>query len=169
MGLLNNVIRTAVISALGAKLAKGRSPIVGALIALLATRMLSKTDDSKQDKADDSKQEAASSKEGLGGLIDQFKQGGFEEIIKSWIGTGQNKAITPNQLHDALGPETVDSLARDSGMPREDLLSQLSRLLPDVIDKLTPKGQLPSREELLEAPDDKVSGNASSRGRAAPS
>ena len=164
MGLLNNVIRTAVISALGAKLAKGRSPIVGALIALLATRMLSKADDSKQEKAEDSKQEAAPSQEGLGGLIDQFKQGGFEEIIQSWIGTGQNKAITPNQLHSALGPETVDSLAKDSGLPREDLLSQLARLLPDVIDNLTPKGQLPSREELLEGPDDKLSGNASSRG-----
>ena len=164
MGLLNNVIRTAVISALGAKLAKGRSPIVGALIALLATRMLSKADDSKQ--AEDPKQEAAPSQEGLGGLIDQFKRGGLEEIIQSWIGTGENKAITPNQLHSALGPETVDSLAKDSGLPREDLLSQLARLLPDVIDNLTPKGRLPSREELLEGPDDKLSGNASSRGRA---
>jgi len=164
MGLLNNVIRTAVISALGAKLAKGRSPIVGALIALLATRMLSKADDSKE--AEDPKQEAAPSQEGLGGLIDQFKRGGLEEIIQSWIGTGQNKAITPNQLHSALGPETVDSLAKDSGLPREDLLSQLAQLLPDVIDNLTPKGQLPSREELLEGPDDKLSGNASSRGRA---
>ena len=131
MGLLNNVIRTAVISALGAKLAKGRSPIVGALIALLATRMLSKADDSKQEKAEDSKQEAAPSQEGLGGLIDQFKRGGLDEIIQSWIGTGQNKAITPNQLHSALGPETVDSLAKDSGLPREDPLSQLARLLLD--------------------------------------
>jgi uncharacterized protein YidB (DUF937 family) len=170
MGLLSNVIRTAVISALGAKLAKGRSPIVGALIALLATRMLSKTDDSKQLKSADPEQEAAPSLDGLGGLIDQFKRGGFEEIIKSWIGTGENKLISPNQLHDALGPKTVDNLAKESGLPREDLLSQLSRLLPDVIDKLTPNGQLPKREELLdEGADDEASGNASSRGRPAPS
>ena len=166
MGLLSNIIRTAVISGLGAKLAKGRSPIVGALIALLATRMLSKADDPKHDESDDSKQEAAPSQEGLGGLIEQFKKGGFGEIIKSWIGTGQNKAITPNQLHNALGQETVDNLAKDSGMPREDLLAQLSQLLPDVIDKLTPNGHLPSREELIENPDDEASGNASIQGRA---
>ena len=146
MGLLSNVIRTAVISALGAKLAKGRSPIVAALIALLATRMLSKGDDAKPDPTP--------SQDGLGGLVDQFKRGGFEDIIKSWIGTGQNKPITPNQLHQALGPETVDGLAKETGMPREGLLSQLSRLLPDIVDKLTPKGELPPKEELLAGPND---------------
>ena len=144
MGLLNNVIRTVVISALGAKLAKGRSPIVAALIALLATRMLSKGDDVKPD--------ATASQDGLGGLVDQFKRGGFEDIIKSWIGTGQNKPITPNQLHQALGPETIDGLEKETGMPREDLLSQLSRLLPDVIDKLTPQGKMPAKEDLLAGP-----------------
>src|SRR6476619_4402585 len=98
MGLLNNVIRTVVISTLGAKLAKGRSPIVAALIALLATRMLS--------KGGEANPAATPSQDGLGGLVDQFRKGGFEDIIKSWIGTGQNKPITPGQLHQALGPET---------------------------------------------------------------
>ena len=144
MGMLNNVIRTAVVSALGAKLAKGRSPIVAALIALLATRMLSKGEDAKAD--------AAPSQDGLGGLVDQFKRGGLEDIIKSWIGTGPNKPITPNQLHQALGPETIDGLEKKSGLPRDDLLSQLSRLLPDVVDKLTPQGQMPAKEDLLPGP-----------------
>lgn len=144
MGMLNNVIRTAVISALGAKLAKGRSPIVAALIALLATRMLSKGEDAKAD--------AAPSQDGLGGLVDQFKRGGLEDIIKSWIGTGPNKPITPNQLHQALGPETIDGLEKKTGLPRDDLLSQLSRLLPDVVDKLTPQGQMPAKEDLLPGP-----------------
>ena len=144
MGMLNNVIRTAVISALGAKLAKGRSPIVAALIALLATRLLSKGDDAKPD--------ATASQDGLGGLVDQFKRGGFEDIIKSWIGTGPNKPITPNQLHQALGPETIDGLEKKTGLPRDDLLSQLSRLLPDVVDKLTPQGQMPAKEDLLPGP-----------------
>ncbi|HEY5829168.1 MAG TPA: YidB family protein [Hyphomicrobiaceae bacterium] len=144
MGMLNNVIRTAVVSALGAKLAKGRSPIVAALIALLATRMLSKGEDAKAD--------AAPSQDGLGGLVDQFKRGGLEDIIKSWIGTGPNKPITPNQLHQALGPETIDGLEKKTGLPRDDLLSQLSRLLPDVVDKLTPQGQMPAKEDLLPGP-----------------
>ena len=80
-------------------------------------------------------------------------KGGLEEIIKSWIGTGPNKAISPNQLQQALGPETVEGLSRETGMPRDDLLSQLSRLLPEVIDKLTPNGKLPRDEDLLPGPD----------------
>jgi uncharacterized protein YidB (DUF937 family) len=156
MGLLNNVIRTVVISTLGAKLAKGRSPIVAALIALLATRMLSK--DREANPA------ATPSQDGLGGLVDQFRRGGFEDIIKSWIGTGQNKPITPGQLHQALGSETIEALEKETGMPREDLLSQLSRLLPDVIDKLTPKGQMPPKE-LLAGPDDLQDDVAARRGR----
>ena len=105
-------------------------------------------------KGDDAKPDATASQDGLGGLVDQFKKGGFEDIIKSWTGTGQNNPITPNQLHQALGPETIDGLEKETGMPREDLLSQLSRLLPDVVDKLTPQGKMPAKEELLAGPRD---------------
>ena len=51
--------------------------------------------------------------------MERLRKGGLEEIIKSWIGTGPNKPISPNQLHHALGPETVDGLTRETGMPRE--------------------------------------------------
>ena len=147
MGLLQNVIRTAVVSALGAKLARGRSPIVGALIALLLSRALA-------NKTDEKKPDVPGTEDGLGGLVERFRQGGLEEIIKSWIGTGSNKPISANQLHQALGPETVDGLSRETGLPRDDLLSQLSRLLPEVIDKLTPNGKLPREEDLLPEPND---------------
>jgi uncharacterized protein YidB (DUF937 family) len=147
VGLLNNVIRTAVISALGAKLAKGRSPIVAALLMLLATRAFAK---------DESKAGSAPTGEGgLGSLIDRFRQGGFEDIIKSWIGTGPNRPITSPQLQQALGPETIDNLSQESGLPKDDLLSQLSTLLPEVIDKLTPNGKLPPGSDLLPGPDDR--------------
>jgi uncharacterized protein YidB (DUF937 family) len=149
MGLLDNVIRTAVISVLGAKLAKGRSPIMAALLMLLATKALSKG----SAKSSDSPRAAPANDEGgLGSLIDRFRQGGLEDIIKSWIGTGPNKTITPSQLHEALGPHAVEDLSRENGMPKDDLLSQLSRLLPDVVDKLTPQGKLPARDDLLPGP-----------------
>ena len=142
VGILQNVIRTAVISALGAKMARGRSPIVAALIALLVSRTLAKS-------SDDKKPEVPGTNEGLGGLVEQFRKGGLEETIKSWIGTGANKPISPNQLYQTLGPETVDGLSREAGLPREDLLSQLSRLLPEVIDKLSPNGKLPRDADLM--------------------
>ena len=147
MGLLNNVIKTVVISALGAKLARGRSPIVAALLTLLATRMMTKNDEPATTQPQP--------QDGLGGLIEKFGKGGFEDIIRSWIGTGANKPIAPSQLSQALGPDTVDNLSRESGLPREDLLAQLSKLLPDVVDGLTPKGQLPPATDLLPGPMDK--------------
>ena len=148
MSMLKSVIRTAVISALGAKLARGRSPLIAALLMLLATRALS----GREGPAETTK--TGSDAGGLGGLVDKFRQGGMEEVIKSWIGTGPNKTITPTQLQQALGPETVDDLARQSEMPRDDLLSQLSRLLPEIVDKLTPQGKLPPARDLVVEPDE---------------
>ena len=148
MSMLQRVIRTAVISALGAKLAKGRSPLVAALLTLLATRALS----GREEPAATTKTSGDAG--GLGGLVDKFRQGGLEEIVKSWVGTGPNKTITPTQLQHALGPETVDNLARQSEIPRDDLLSQLSRLLPEIVDKLTPQGKLPPAGDLVAEPDE---------------
>ena len=153
MGFLTQVIRTAVISAVGAKLARGRSPIVVALLTLLASRALANRDGSKEEQAKHSGQEQET-QGGLGALVERFQKGGLEDLIKSWIGTGANKLITPVQLHQALGPEKIDELSSESGLPRDDLLSQLSRLLPEVIDKLTPNGRLPADAELHADPDD---------------
>jgi uncharacterized protein YidB (DUF937 family) len=86
---------------------------------------------------------------GLDELINQFKKSGFEDVINSWIGAGQNQAISPGQLREALGQKTVTDLSRQADTPQDDLLAQLSRYLPGVIDKLTPNGQLPNPADLL--------------------
>ena len=85
-------------------------------------------------------------------LLRQFQQNGFGDIIKSWIGTGRNEAISPTQLRQAIGQDTVNDLSRQTGAPQDDLLSQLSKYLPGVIDKLTPDGQLPNQSDLLPGP-----------------
>jgi uncharacterized protein YidB (DUF937 family) len=137
MGLLDDVIA----SALGSKPGSGlASPIAMALMALLASKMAAGA--SAQHGADG----------GLGGLLDRFRQNGLEQIINSWIGPGQNQAISPTQLHRALGQETVDSLAEQTGLAHDDLLAQLSRVLPGVVDRLTPNGQLPAATDLLPGP-----------------
>jgi len=85
---------------------------------------------------------------GLDGLINQFNKNGLGDVINSWIGTGQNQAISPTQLREALGQKTVNDLSRQSGTQQDDLLSQLAKYLPGVIDKLTPNGQLPNQADL---------------------
>jgi uncharacterized protein YidB (DUF937 family) len=148
MGLLDSVI-TAAIGAMGQP-APGQpsgsqrsedqfSQIAAALTALLAPRPGAV-------QPGGSGQQAGPS--GLDVLIDKFKQNGLEDVINSWIGTGQNQAISPNDLGQALGQKTVNDLSRQAGTPQEDLLSQLSRVLPGVIDRLTPNGKLPSQADL---------------------
>jgi len=136
MGLLDDVIG----AALGKSGSGLSSPIAMALMALLASRMSA------------SAQVPQGSLGGLGALVDRFRNNGFEDAINSWIGTGQNQAISPGQLRQALGQETVEDLSQRTGLPHGDLLSQLSNILPGVVDRLTRNGQLPSDAELLPGP-----------------
>jgi uncharacterized protein YidB (DUF937 family) len=85
---------------------------------------------------------------GLGGLVQRFQQSGHGDIINSWIGSGQNRAITPDQLHQALGPEAVNNLSQLTGAAPHDLVSELSRILPGVVDRLTPQGRMPHQTEM---------------------
>ena len=136
MGLLDDVVG----AALGKSGSGLSSPIAMALMALLASRMSA------------SAQTPQGSLGGLGALIDRFRNNGFEDAINSWIGTGQNQAISPGQLRQALGQETVEDLSQRTGLPHGDLLSQLANILPGVVDRLTPNGQLPNDAELLPGP-----------------
>lgn len=85
---------------------------------------------------------------GLSGLLQSFQQNGHGDVINSWIGPGQNRPIAPEQLHQALGPEAVNNLSRLTGLPKDQLLSELSRVLPGVVDKLTPQGRVPDPAEM---------------------
>ena len=84
---------------------------------------------------------------GLDKLIKEFQDSGHGKEAQSWIGTGPNQEIAPNALADALGSDTIDTLAKHTGMARADLLAGLSRQLPELIDQLTPNGRLPTHEE----------------------
>jgi uncharacterized protein YidB (DUF937 family) len=85
---------------------------------------------------------------GLGDLLSQLQKGGQGEAANSWVGKGENKAIAPGDLANALGADQIEGLAAQSGMSREDLLSGLSQYLPQVVDHLTPDGRLPTENEL---------------------
>lgn len=85
---------------------------------------------------------------GLGGLVEVLTRSGHGDTAASWVGHGPNRPIAPAELGDALGPDTVDQLAQQSGMERQPMLEQLSRVLPDLVDRLTPDGRLPDHGEL---------------------
>jgi uncharacterized protein YidB (DUF937 family) len=80
---------------------------------------------------------------GLQGLVSAFEQQGLGHIAQSWIGDGPNHPVAPEQVQAVFGNEQIQSMANQTGMPQEDVLSELARLLPGVVDRLTQGGQTP--------------------------
>jgi uncharacterized protein YidB (DUF937 family) len=127
-------------------------PLMLALLALLASGALfgrggttGPASTRAQPKADEG---AGGLLGGLGGLLGKLQKGGRGDAANSWVGTGQNKPVTPGQLGPALGPDIIKTLAQRSGLSEEEITKQLSQILPGVVDKLTPQGRLPTMAEL---------------------
>jgi uncharacterized protein YidB (DUF937 family) len=81
---------------------------------------------------------------GLGELVDRFNRTGQGDKADSWVGAGPNQDVAPGELEQALGPEVLDAIAKQTGLSREDLLARLSKVLPDAVDRYTPGGNLGS-------------------------
>jgi uncharacterized protein YidB (DUF937 family) len=79
----------------------------------------------------------------LGGLVSHMQANGAGDIAGSWVGTGANMPINGGQLSQVLGPDLVGKIAASTGLSPDQILAQLSQVLPQVVDVLTPKGQLP--------------------------
>jgi uncharacterized protein YidB (DUF937 family) len=84
---------------------------------------------------------------GLGNLMKELQERGYGNVTQSWIGTGQNQDIAPRDLEHALGSDTIQALAQQTGISRDELLAGLSDYLPDLVDQLTPNGRLPTEQE----------------------
>jgi uncharacterized protein YidB (DUF937 family) len=85
---------------------------------------------------------------GLGGLLNKLQQGGLGNAANSWVGSGQNQPVSPNQVGSALGPSIIKTLSQQTGLSEDELTQQLSQVLPGLVDKLTPNGRLPTVAEL---------------------
>jgi uncharacterized protein YidB (DUF937 family) len=123
MSLINSVLG-ALGGALGGQQAQGSNPMLQVAMSLLAGGQ-------------------GGGGAGLGGLIEAFQRNGMGEQVQSWIGTGQNQAISGDQLQQALGGDQLGKIAQQLGMSQGDASSGLASLLPQLIDQLTPQGQVP--------------------------
>jgi uncharacterized protein YidB (DUF937 family) len=84
---------------------------------------------------------------GLNNLVKQMQDNGYGKQAHSWVGSGGNEDIAPDDLAKALGRDTIDTLTQQTGMDRDELLEGLSHHLPNLVDHLTPDGRLPTEEE----------------------
>lgn len=85
---------------------------------------------------------------GLGGLLKAFQRQGLGDIVSSWVGTGANLPVSPDQIHKAFGAEQLSQFASQAGVALEAVGSTLASILPGLVDKLTSNGQLPTADEL---------------------
>src|SRR5262245_47572302 len=79
---------------------------------------------------------------GLQGVVKTYQEKGLGGVVGSWVGTGQNQSITPVQVTAGVGRDRVNEIAVAQGTSHESIAQQLSHLLPGLIDKLTPQGQI---------------------------
>jgi uncharacterized protein YidB (DUF937 family) len=87
---------------------------------------------------------------GLAGLVERFGKSGLGQQAASWVGTGNNLPISPEQIGQALGSGPLADLAAKFGIDSSEINSQLARYLPKVVDQLTPQGQIPDDNQLVE-------------------
>lgn len=85
---------------------------------------------------------------GLGGLLDQFRQRGLSSQADSWVSTGANQSLAPEDVNGVLGDEGISRIAQEAGLSDVETSAGLAQLLPDVVDRLTPNGQVPSDDDL---------------------
>jgi uncharacterized protein YidB (DUF937 family) len=86
---------------------------------------------------------------GLGGIIQSFEAGGLGEVVKSWVSTGQNLPVSAEQIQNVLGSQQLRQLASQFGIDPDQASACLAQYLPQVIDKLTPGGQVPDGADLM--------------------
>lgn len=84
----------------------------------------------------------------VGNLVSAFQGAGLGNVVQSWLGTGQNLPISADQVQKVLGSGTVADLAKKAGIGESAAASALAGLLPQVIDKLSPGGNLPAQGDL---------------------
>jgi uncharacterized protein YidB (DUF937 family) len=85
----------------------------------------------------------------LGSLVGRFQDKGYGAQAQSWVGMGQNQPIAPHDVENALGDDAIDELQQRSGLPRQQLLSELAQELPQAINEATPQGRLPESDDEL--------------------
>lgn len=80
---------------------------------------------------------------GLAGMLGGLRRQGLAEEVDSWVSTGPNRPVSPDRLASAFDPDEIDAAARQAGTDRGTLMDAVSQMLPEVVDRMTPQGELP--------------------------
>jgi uncharacterized protein YidB (DUF937 family) len=82
---------------------------------------------------------------GLHGVLDKLHQAGLDKQVQSWISTGHNVPVTPEQLREALNDKQLQQIARSMGLPVDQALEVVAKYLPQAVDQASPNGKLAAK------------------------
>lgn len=129
MGILDTILKDVDMLGDVAKLASDNPEITKALMSLFSTHDTSVGDE-----------------HGLGGILASLESGGLGDIVSSWLGHGDNKAIEPHHIEKSIGHDKLSGFADKAGIGLGEAAALLAGLLPMVVDKLSPHGKLPEKD-----------------------
>lgn len=149
MGMLDGVLESVVSSALkGGQGPGGQNPLANVLGSLVAGAGKSAQGQPAGQGLDTAKLLAAGfallqQNGGVSGLVENLNRNGLADQVSSWVGTGANKGISPDQLLKALGDPALGKIASQLGVSPQQASASMSQILPELINQLTPKGSVP--------------------------
>lgn len=135
MGLLDGILG----SVLGGNSGGGSNPLLQIAMQMLANKGGGGTGGGAMDAMG-----------GLGGIISAFQKGGLGHLTDSWVGTGDNLPVSGDQLSQVLGSDKISQIASQLGMSQSDAAGGLAKILPDLINHVTPNGQVPASHSMVE-------------------
>ena len=91
---------------------------------------------------------------GLGALLERMQQAGLGDQARSWVGTGENMPVSPDALNQVFGEDGIGAIARQAGLTPKETSDGLSQLLPEMINHVTPTGEVPDFDQLTQSIDD---------------
>lgn len=88
-------------------------------------------------------QKMLSANGGVQGLMAKLTSNGQAQQVQSWVGRGENKPVSGTQVQEALDTDSLNKMAREAGTTPEKVSENVAQILPEVVNKATPQGQVP--------------------------
>lgn len=90
---------------------------------------------------------------GLKKVLSGLQTNGKAAEADSWIAKGENQPVAGEDVRTAVGDDEIGSIAEKLGVSKDEAADAVAQVLPDVVDQVSPSGELPPDDELEAALD----------------
>lgn len=86
---------------------------------------------------------------GLGAVLRRFRLQGYGPQARSWVAPGHNQQLDEHAIHEVVGQDELERISRDLGVPQHEVAEGFAEILPEVVDRLTPEGEVPAQADAV--------------------